>query len=67
MYSKKNGITNKHPDGLEEVPLEIMLQDYEKLNDDQMLKKYGIQLTSQVWRYFWDEEKKTKSPEYFHD
>ena len=66
---KKNGVTYGPPDGIEEVPMKTMLEDYEKLNDDEMLKKYGIQLTSQVWKYFWEkeDERKIKSPEYFHD
>lgn len=66
-YALKNGVTFEPPEGMENATLQERLKDYENLNDDQMLLKYGIRLTGEVWQYVHENESKIKNPDYFHD
>ena len=68
-YAEKNGVTYEPPEGIESATLQDRLKDYEVLNDDQMLLKYGIRLTFEVWHYVHEieKEKQNNNPEYFHD
>ena len=68
-FGNEHGITFEPPLEIENISLQSRLEDYYKLSDTEMLKKYGVKLTSEVWRFIWDNENENerKNPEYFHD
>ena len=53
-------VTYDPPEGKEDISLQERLEDYKVLSDDEMLKKYGIRLTSEVWVYEYELQKKKK-------
>ena len=53
-------VTYEPPEGKEDSSLQERLEDYKVLSDDEMLKKYGIRLTSEVWIYEYEIQKKKK-------
>ena len=68
-FGNEHGIKFKPPAEMENISLQTRLEDYYKLSDTDMLKKYGVELTSEVWNYIWDSEddNKKKNPDYFQD